>query len=143
MICERTVKQFCCEDISLIKNYDKAIADATQTWDCHHRMELIETGAVVDSTRQDLMDWGLYYSRPADELIFLSSKAHNILHKKGKKRGPHSEERKRKISEAHKGLKYGPFSEEHKKKLSEAHKGKSSNTKGKHWKLVDGKRIYY
>ena len=49
----------------------------------------------------------------------------------------HSEEARCKISEAHKGKR---LSEEHRRKLSEAHKGKH---KGKHWKLVDGKRVYY
>ena len=53
---------------------------------------------------------------------------------KGKKR---SEETRRKMSEVHKGK---HLSEEQKKKLSEAHKGKY---KGKHWKLVDGKRVYH
>ena len=53
---------------------------------------------------------------------------------------PCSEETKRKISEANKGNP-GPWegkqlSEETKKKISEAHKGK-------HWKLIDGKRVYY
>ena len=49
----------------------------------------------------------------------------------------HSEETKRKMSESHKGK---PKSEEHKRKLSEAHKGQR---KGMHWKLADGKRIWY
>ena len=31
------VKKFCNEDISLIENYNKAISDSNQTWDCHHR----------------------------------------------------------------------------------------------------------
>lgn len=35
MICIYTVKKFCKEDPSMIENYDKAIADKTQTWDCH------------------------------------------------------------------------------------------------------------
>ena len=53
---------------------------------------------------------------------------------------PCSEETKRKISEANKGNP-GPWegkqlSEETKRKISEAHKGK-------HWKLIDGKRVYY
>ena len=30
-------KKYCCEDPSLIENYDKAIADTTQTWEIHHR----------------------------------------------------------------------------------------------------------
>ena len=63
-----------------------------------------------------------------------------------------SEEHKKAISEANKGHK---TSEETKKKLSLAHKGKKrpqisealrgkpSGTSGKHWKLVNGKRIYY
>ena len=44
-----------------------------------------------------------------------------------------SEETKRKISEAHKGK---CLSEEHRKKLSESHKGK-------HYKIIDGKRVWY
>lgn len=44
----------------------------------------------------------------------------------------HSEGTRKKMSEAHKGKQ---FSEEHKRKLSESHR--------KHWKLIDGKRVYY
>lgn len=105
MVYERNVKEYCCEDISKIENYDKAVADTTQTWECHHRMELIETGAIVDSSRQDLIDWGIYYNRSADELIFLTHSEHQRLHTKGLKgKGPfkgrsHSEETKRKITE--------------------------------------------
>lgn len=67
-----------------------------------------------------------------------------------------SEETRRRISESHKGMKYSEernrkisefmkgntytkghvLTDEHKKKLSEA-------ITGKHWKLVDGKRVYY
>ena len=47
------------------------------------------------------------------DLVMMTSGDHQKLHHKGKK-----------------------FSEEHKNKLSEAHKGK-------HWKLVDGKRVWY
>jgi hypothetical protein len=180
MIHEYNVKKYCCEDISKIENYEKAMNDATQVWDCHHKMELIETGAVVDCSRQDLVDWGIYYNRPADELIFLAHGEHQILHKKGKLH--HSEEIKKKISEAHKGKSttwkgryhseeskrkmseawdYSKhFTAETRKKMSEAHKGHtgwfkgkhhseeakkklSTVRKGKHWKLVDGHRVWY
>ena len=47
-----------------------------------------------------------------------------------------SAETKHKISDAHKGVARKPFSEEHRAKLSAA-------LKGRHWKLVDGKRTYY
>ena len=57
--------------------------------------------------------------------------------KKGKKRGPMTDETKLKLSVARKGKK---LSEEHKRKISEAQKGMR---KGKHWKLVDGKRVWY
>lgn len=130
MIYENNVKRYCCEDISKIENYEEAVNDITNTWECHHKMELIETGAVVNSTKQDLIDWGIYYNRPADELIFMTKIDHHRLHLKGKGL---SEEAKRKLSESNKGKKY---SDETKRKMSEAHKGK-------HWKFVDGKCVWY
>ena len=154
MVHERYVKSYCCEDISKIENYDKAIADTTQVWDCHHRLELIATGAVVDSTKQDLKDWDIYYDRPADELIFLTHKEHTALHMKGKTL---SEETKRKLSEARKGKKRSEeakkkisesmkgklFSEEAKRNMSEAHKGKklSEETKRKMSEAMKGKKL--
>lgn len=120
MICTSTVKKFC-KVFTKIENYDKAVTDTTQTWYCHHRMELISTGAVCDASMQDLKDWGIYYNRPADELIFLTRSEHQALHQKGKR-----------------------FSEEHRRKMSEAQKRiKHSGPKGRHWKLVDGKRVWY
>lgn len=63
---------------------------------------------------------------------------------KGKHR---PEETKKKISEAMKGKisnrKGCKLSEEHRRKLSEERKGHPTSLKGKHWKLVDGKRFYY
>lgn len=79
---------------------------------------------------------------------------------KGRKHGPMPEEHRRKISEANKGKKLseehkkhlkgrvGPMkgkhhSEEAKEKISKAFKGRSTWNKGRHWKLVDGKRVFY
>ena len=134
MINEKYAKNFCCEDISLIENYDKAIADMTQTWHCHHRGEILPCGRFsVD----DLKKFGLYYKRPAAELIFLTHSEHRRLHLKGvplsedhkkaisdaKKGVPLSEANKKALSEALKGVPRGPMSEAHKKAISEAHKG--------------------
>ena len=123
------VRMYCCEDISKIENYELAKKDNFKGWVCHHRLELIKTGAVVDSTMQDLIDRGIYYNRPADELIFLTRPDHSKLHG-----AAISEETKRKISEAlkdnqnHKGKSH---SEETRRKLSKVSKGNRSH-KGKH-----------
>ena len=94
MINEKNVKKFCCEDLSLIENYELAINDTTQTWDCHHRGEILPCGRF---SRDDLKKFGLYFKRPASELIFLTRSAHLSLHNKGV---PLSEETKKAISDA-------------------------------------------
>ena len=64
--------------------------------------------------------------------------------KKGK---PLSEETRLKMSESRKGHpgynKGVPMSKETKIKISEKLKGRTSITKGKHWKIENGKRIWY
>ena len=133
-----------CRQPELIENYSKAIADNSEIWACHHRLETHNSDGerrLVDILGTELIALGLYYDRPPEELIFLTQSEHVRLHRIGKpgamKDKHHSEETKRKMSESHKGK---PKSEEHKRKLSEAHKGQR---KGMHWKLVDGKRIWY
>ena len=51
-----------------------------------------------------------------------------------------SEETRRKMSESHKGIRP---SEETRWKRRESLKGHSTSLKGKHWKVVDGKRVWY
>lgn len=41
------------------------------------------------------------------------------------------------------GCSIGKHSEETKRKISKARKGKPNSLKGKHWKLVDGKRVWF
>ena len=143
-------KRFCKEP-EKIENYEKAKADNFKGWHCHHRLETHTPDGKrrdVDISHRDLIALGMYYNRPASELIFLPASEHNA-YKKGK---PRSEETRRKIAEAHKGK---PKSAEHKKKLSEAAKGNkhhlgkhhteetrrrmseaskgNTNTKGTHW----------
>ena len=139
MIEEKLARKYCKEDISNIKNYELAIADTTQTWQCHHIL-----GEIL--TRQQLLEHDFYYNVPACMLKFVTKAEHNCLHKKGKH---HSEESLNKMSEAHKGK---HRSEETRKKLSEAHKGKhhseesckkmSEAKKGKTWKFINGKRVW-
>lgn len=194
MINERGAHEYCRDDISKIENYDKAIADTTQTWDLHHKLELTLEGEFALSTAQLKMH-DMYYNRPYYELIFLTKSEHMRLHMKDKclpedvkqrisdklkgiQRGPMTEEHrrklseskkgkvpwskgkhlsdetKRKISESKKGKKGHRHSEESRKKMSEAAKNRAKITedtrrklveshKGMHWKLVDGKRVWY
>ena len=147
MIDKKRAIKYCKDDISLIENYDKAIADDTHTWHCHHRRETIYSV-------KELKEIGEYYNRPACELIFLTPNEHHRLHNLGKhpseesrkkmseaRKGKHrSDETRKKIGEAKKGK---HLSSEHRKKLSEAHKGNhhSAETckkigearKGNHW----------
>lgn len=164
------LKNICCDDICLIENYNKAINDQTQKWECHHRLET-ELGL----SREKLINIGRYYNVPASELIFLTRAEHNIIHNTGSN---HSEITKNKMSESAKlRWEYTELTEEYRNKLSkvqkERHKkyehpmkGKPAWNKGlhtasgennpcygrtkekhplygKHWRLENGKRIYY
>lgn len=112
------IARYCNEDISNIENYETAIT-SDLLYDCHHRLELEdENGVKRDNpiSAKDLIKNGLYYHRPANELIFIEHREHTRLHHKGKHI---SEETKRKISENSKNM-----SEETKQKISEANKGR-------------------
>lgn len=128
-----------------VENYAKAKADNFIGWDCHHRLET--KCPAYKPTLKELKEWGLYYDRPPEELIFLTKKDHTKLHHKGNKycKGrKHSEETLKKMSVAKKGKK---FSEEHKRKLSDAMKGKnlgkklSGETKKKMSDAKKGKKL--
>ena len=139
-----------CIDVENIENYEIAV-NSEEVWNCHHRLETHTSDGerrLVDITKEELIALNMYYNRPAEELIFLTTKEHNSLHHKGKvawnKGKPLSEETKRKMSAALKGRpawnKEKHHSDESKAKVSKANKGRY---KGKHWKLVDGKRVWY
>ena len=144
-------KQYCKEP-EKIENYEKAKKDNFKGWECHHRLETHTSDGKrreADITQKELKALRMYYNRPPEELIFLTTREHSAFNK-GKKR---SDETRRKLSEVKKGENnpnYGKpawnkgkkFSEEHKKKLSEANKGKNignknalgnKNNLGKHW----------
>lgn len=138
MIREDYAKKFCCEDISLIENYNEA-KESDKMWHCHHRRE-ISDGKII--SKGELISLNLYYHRPASELIFLESTEHRRLHNVNKIL---SEETRKKISQSrkgkeawNKGKKLQPLSEKHKQKISETEKGRICYIKGKH-KVWDDK----
>lgn len=123
-------KRFCCEDISLIENYDKAMNDDSETiWICHHRK-----GIELNKSQEELEEMGLYYNRPACELMFVTISEHQSLHKTGKipsqktrekisntlKGHKSSQETREKLSIALKGI---HKSDEHRRNISKATKG--------------------
>ena len=132
MINKYKVKRFCSEDLSLIENYDKAIADPTQTWVCHHRRETIYT-------REGLIEIGEYYNRPAAELIFLTPSEHSSIHSRGNMHflgHSHSDETKMKMSKLRQGRQWGwvkkhNMSEEAKTRISDSMKSMRWWTDGK------------
>ena len=147
-----------CKSPENIENYEKAKADNFKGWDCHHRLETHNSDGKrrdVDISVEELISIGMYFDRPAYELVFLPSSEHISLHKKGKtyfKGKHHTEEAKNKISEAQKGEnnsmhgkspwnKGKKMSEEYCRKNSESHKGKPSPNKGKHLSAEIKKKI--
>lgn len=66
-------------DETLIENYDKAIADKSQMWVCHHRRELDPDRKTIN----ELIELGLYWNQPPEALIFMTKSDHMRLHGKG------------------------------------------------------------
>ena len=146
----RCWKSYCSEPIDKIEHYEEALADNFAGWCMHHRLEIQPDGTRV--SRQELKDQGLYFGRPAEELVFMRREEHISLHHKDK---VISAETRRKLSEALSGennplfgkhlsedtrqkmsVNNGRFwkgkhlSEETRRKMSESHKGKKL---GVHW----------
>ena len=121
-----TLKSYC-QDYTKIENYDKAVADKENMWHCHHRLEIGSNGERI--SHKDLIRQGLYYNRPASELIFLTNSEHKRLHQSGKKL---SDETKIKISKYRSGKQ---MSEEQKRKISESMRGKKRPPRSEEWKM--------
>lgn len=124
MINERYAKSFC-NNYTEIENYNEAVNDLNQTWDCHHKKEITES-----KSSQQLINEDLYYNRPPEELIFLTHAEHTRLHMINmplevrkrmdeSRRGKHrSEEIRQKMSESIRKS----MTQEVRKRLSEAMK---------------------
>lgn len=82
MISEAQAQKYCHEDISKIENYEQAVNDKDNQWDCHHRAEILPCGVY---SRENLKKVGLYWNRPASELIYIRHDEHMALHTRNRK----------------------------------------------------------
>lgn len=136
MISEYNAKNFCCEDISKIENYLQAVT-STEQYHCHHRKETDE-----NLTMDELKEMGLYYNRPADELIFLTEHDHMSLHNKGERNyfyGVHLNGELNPMYDVHQyGLFAGEKNPMYGKKHTEEARKKDSDAVKKYWKSKEG-----
>ena len=80
------LKLYCCEDVSLIENYELAKADNFVGWEVHHRLETHTSDGerrLVDLSVDELKALDMYYHRPAFELVYLRKSEHAALHMVG------------------------------------------------------------
>ena len=115
-----------CKDIENVENYEKAKANDFVGWCCHHRLETHTSDGkrrLVDIRQKELIALGMYYNRPAEELIFMKHSEHSSLHKP-------SDNTKKKLRAANKGENNPFYGKRH---SEEAKKKMSASKKGKHW----------
>ena len=111
----RTLRRYCSEDLSRIENYQEAVNDKEHKWHCHHRLEV---QGQFRNSKELLERCGMYWNRPASELIFLRADEHRILHNTGMH---HSDETKRRIAEKQMGTSRGcPRGSETRRKISDS-----------------------
>lgn len=153
MVSIKYLKQYC-KDYTSIPNYQEALNDTENLWECHHLLEEFYT-------KSELKELGKYFNVPANELVLCRTrKEHRAYPHKGdsvmglkhhglkfseetlklisenSKKRRLSEESKRKIGDANRGRKRPdlaeiaktrkgiPLSEETRKKISQALTGK-------------------
>lgn len=119
-------EHYCCEDVSLIENYDRAIKDKNIIWHCHHRLEThYEDGTrrvERDLLAEDLIKVNKYYNVPAKELIYLLPSEHHHLH--CEKHSERLTEKSRKIMSKKAKNRYVPRTKEWNENIAKGHLGK-------------------
>ena len=106
------IEKYCCEDLSQIENYEVAISDKDNVWVLHHRRETHDKdGKVLKAAipMKELKLQGLYFGRPASELIFMRESDHQKLHtslQKFEGGWKRTKEANEKVSAARKGKHY-------------------------------------
>lgn len=126
MISSDGLYAFCSGDIREIENFDIAITDRTQNWSCHHRLELHPDGS-IRYTSNSLKELGLYYNRPASELILIPRNEHLSMHRKAMLMDKLEQEKNKKRLETAREKRV--FDDESRQKMKESHTGKKWSEK--------------
>lgn len=87
----RDMKKYVCKDLENVENYEAAKADDFKGWHLHHRLETHTADGErrpmnAQISTRELKALGMYYKRPAEELIFLRTEEHLQLHHLGKRK---------------------------------------------------------
>ena len=102
---EKQLSTCFCINPKQIENYAFAISDDKHMWECHHRLETHFSDGTTrpknaQLSKEELIALGMYYNRPAEELIFLTKSEHRMLHNRWVNHTEgHTEETKKKISD--------------------------------------------
>ena len=81
-------KRYCSEPLELVQNFYQAESDRFEGWSMHKTREIKLDGTIV--YRDDLKKKGLYWNRPAIELIFMKTADHMKLHNSHKHTKQHN-----------------------------------------------------
>lgn len=100
MICENDIKcqnhkNYCRDPISNIEGYDEALNDLDHKYVIHHRLETCKRNRKTGKfdikrdpseyvDRDTLKAFGLYFNRPANELVYMRYDEHSRLHTSGR-----------------------------------------------------------
>lgn len=121
-----------CRQPELIENYEKAIADETQTWEVHHRLECC-------FTQRFLKEMNLYYDVSPEALIFLTLTEHNKIDSMHKRQ---SKAHSKRVLCVETGIIYESLMDAQRKtgipkgSISKVCNGKLKTTDGFHWKFA-------
>ena len=77
MFSKRQATAYCRESIQRIDGYNDALT-SNDLYDLHHKFEQMALSC------KDLMELGMYYKRPACELIFIKKSEHSTLHNRNR-----------------------------------------------------------
>lgn len=124
-----------CNDKTKIENYELAKADDFKGWVIHHRFEShfsdgTPRPANAFLSMEELKALDMYWERPPEELVYMRTHDHRVLHMGGAANSfhgkQHSDKTRRQIAESLRGNipwnkgKKGCFSEETRRKMSES-----------------------